>query len=262
MKALHELAALTLGVLALGAASCGGAPVSSAPDIASKSADEILSDVVTALEGARSYHIEGHEVDEDGPSRLTGDVDASGSMRFSMAAGRTRARLVVVDSGTFISGNRAFWRSTSAPGHVADLLSSRWVKAPPAAAAVVAKELHFALPKMLAQCLALAHGSVRNKGTRRFEGRRVVVLADKGDTPGDAPGDLYVSAAGSALPLRVLQTGPPRPGTPDKSCGDEEPSTTTASDMRLSAFNEPLHIRAPAGALDLAQPAGASGALA
>ena len=40
----------------------------------------------------------------------------------------------------------------------------------------------------------------------------VVVLADKGNIPGGAAGDLYVSAVGSPLPLRAVQTGPERSG--------------------------------------------------
>ena len=112
---------------------------------------------------------------------------------------------------------------------------------------------------LLARCLTESHGTVEKKGTRRFAGLRVVVLADKGDAPGVTPGDLYVSAVGSALPLRVVQTGPRTPGKPDAGCG-EDSSGTRESDVRLSAFNEPVRITAPSDALDLSQLSGASGA--
>ena len=202
MKA-HRIAT-ALAVLALGSAGCGGGDSreSSPPDIASKPAKQILSDVAAAIGDLRSYRIEGTQVDEDGRSRLAGDIKASGSMRFSIVTGRSRARMIVAGSEMYMKANRAFWlaRDSDSPENVADLLSDRWVKLPAVAAA------------------------------------------------------LYVSAVGSPLPLREVQTGPPKPGKPDRRCdSDGDPSTTTRSDIRFSNFNEPVRIAAPSSYLDLAK---------
>jgi hypothetical protein len=84
-----------------------------------------------------------------------------------------------------------------------------------------------------------------------FEGHDVVVLVDKGDGSSNEPGELYIPTKGPALPMRVRQTGPRRPGGHvDPRCNDPT-STTRSSDTRLSAFDEPLHITAPHGAVDL-----------
>ena len=273
MKALLEFAprrtplrliAPLVAALAFGIASCGDSSVSSSPDVASMSADELMSEVASALAGVRSYRVEGTMVNEDGRSRITAAVEASGSVRYSVAIGRTRARMVIVDSGTFIKANRAFLlaQDSKPPGTVVDMLSDRWVKTPPDAAKT--KEgLELVLPKTWARCLAESDTTVTKKGTRQFAGRRVVVLADKGDTPGGLPSDLYVSATGPPLPLRVVQTGKERPGKADPRCGgDDDSSTLTASDLRYSDFNEPMHIAAPSEYLDLSQAGGASGAAA
>ena len=250
--------ALALAALALGSAGCGDSPESSPPDIASKPAKEILSDVAAAIGELRSYRIEGTQVDEDGRSRLAADFKGSGAMRFSVANGGSRARMIIVGSETYLKGNRAFWlaRDASSPERVAALLTDRWVKAPASVAAEAKKQLGFALPKTLARCIERDHGKIRKIGTRMLAGRRVVVIADKGG-PGEAPSRLYISAVGSPLPLRELQTGPPRPGKRNPDCNsDDERSTTTKSDIRFSNFNEPMRIAAPASYLDLSKISG------
>ena len=95
-------------------------------------------------------------------------------------------------------------------------------------------------------------GTVTKVGTATVDGKRVVVLADKGDRPGGSPGRLYVAATGAPLPLREEQTGPQRAGVSDKRC-DDPSSTTTRSDVHLSGFDRPLRVSPPRGALDLNQ---------
>src|SRR5437764_268932 len=77
------------------------------------------------------------------------------------------------------------------------------------------------------------------------------VAEDQGDRPGTNPGQLYVAASGPALPLRVLQTGPQKPGgSADPTCGGGS-DTTKSADVRLSNFDKDVKISAPPGALDL-----------
>jgi hypothetical protein len=210
---------------------------------------QILSGAAAALENVRSYHIEGESVDEDGRTRIEGDVSASGSMRFTFGLGGARAQVLIAGSDTFLKANRQFWRTQggSVPEGTLRLLSERWVKAPSGGGSLRAS-FDRMLPEAVAYCFTHDVGTVVNRGARRFAGRDVVVLTDKGDKPATAPGDLYVSESG--LPLRVVQTGPRAPGSPDPRCGDPD-SKTKESDYRLSAFDEPVQITAPAGALDL-----------
>jgi hypothetical protein len=231
------------GLLSLVVAGCG-TQATAEPE---RSTDEILSDVARALGKVRSYHVEGESVDEDGRGQFEGDVTASGSMRFSVRVGDARARMVIAGSTSFLNANGQFWRTQSrAPEATARLLSDRWVKVPPGGQ----NPLGNMAPETVAYCLTHDIGTVVVKGRQRFAGQDVVVLTDRGDKPGTAPGDLYVGESG--LPLRVVQTGPRRPGTHDARCGDAD-GTTTESDIRLSAFDEPVEITAPPGALDLSR---------
>jgi hypothetical protein len=80
-------------------------------------------------------------------------------------------------------------------------------------------------------------------------GQRAVVIIDKGDRPGSAPGKLYVAATGDPLPLRMLSTGRDRPGGhKDQECGDDTP-TRAGEEVIFSHYNEPLHLSAPPAAV-------------
>jgi hypothetical protein len=243
---------VAVGFLALAPAGC--ASEAESPDVASKPPRAILSDVAAALEDVESYHIDGTWIDEQGLSRATGDVTASGTMRITLNQEYKRIELLLTGSETFMRGNREFWVADgdSVRLAAAEMLSDRWVKVPPAAAASMKQALDGVLPETLAYCVTRAVGTISRKGTRQFSGNAVVVLADEGDRPGTSPGEVYVAASGPALPLRLLQTGPVSVGDVDPRCGDTG-SNTTASDFRLSDFNEPVHISAPSDALDLAK---------
>lgn len=245
------LVVLTAGLLVLAPAGCGSEAES--PDVASKPPRAILSDVAAALEDVESYHIDGTWIDEQGLSRATGDVTAAGTMRITLDQEYKSIEMLVTGSETFMKGNREFWVSDGDPTRLAaaEVLADRWAKVPPAAAASMKQALDGVLPETLAYCVTRAVGTISRKGTRQFSGNAVVVLADKGDRPGTSPGEVYIAASGPALPLRVLQTGPVSVGDVDPRCGDAG-STTTASDFRLSDFNEPVNISAPSDAVDLA----------
>lgn len=245
------LVGLAAALLALAPAGCGSEAES--PDVASKPPRAILSDVAAALADVESYHIDGTWIDEEGLSRATGDVTASGAMRITLTQEYKSIELLLTGSETFMKANREFWASdgTATRTAAAEMLADRWAKVPPTAAASMEQALDGVLPATLAYCVTRAVGTISRKGTRQFSGNPVVVLADEGDRPGTSPGEVYVAASGPALPLRVLQTGPVSVGEVDPRCGDAD-SNTTASDFRLSEFNEPVNISEPSDALDLA----------
>jgi hypothetical protein len=258
---LRVLPTLLVLVLALALAGCGGGDGGSGSggDLASKQPKEILGDVSAALGKVRSYHVEGTQTDKDGRSTINGDVSAGGDVKFRMTLGGNEIELVAVGDRTYMKADRGFWssRGGAAGPRIANLLADRWVVAPDEAGATMRNGFDQLLPKNLAYCVTRTAGTVGKRGTEQLDGRDVVVLTDKGDKPGTSPGELYVSTSGPALPLRVVQTGPEKPGgTKDPRCGDQE-STTTASDIRLSDFDKPLDIKAPPNPLDLTTLSGA-----
>lgn len=256
---MHRRAPLSFVLAPLAAlAACGGSDPtpkaqSKPEDRATGTPQQILAAASKDVAKVRSYHVEGTETDEDGVGKLSGDVSSEGKLRFSIDVGRSALGLVVIGQTTYLKANEAFWKKEGkASPALAATLDDRWVKAPSGASDI----LKGLVPKDLAYCLRTDSGSLRKVGARTLDGRRAVVIADKGDKPGTAPGELYVAATGPALPLRVTQTGKEKPGgKPDPRCDNsddgDKPSTTTAADYRFSDYDKPVRITAPSGALDL-----------
>jgi len=239
-------------------AACGGSEASDKAttqpaDRTSGTPDQILAAAAADIAKVRSYHVEGTETDKDGVSRLSGDVSSEGRLRFSLKTGKRALGIIVVGPTTYLRANEAFWdEEGGASEALAATLADRWVKAP-AGADDTLKGL---LPKDLSYCLRRDNGSLSKVGSRSLEGRKVVVIADRGDKPGTAPGELSVSTSGRVLPVRVTQTGKERPGGRrdprcDSNANDDEDDTTTSSDIRLSDYDKPVRITAPADSLDL-----------
>jgi hypothetical protein len=242
---------LVLGTV-LAFAACGddsGSSDEERSSIATKPARQILADVVSALRGVRSYHIQGTMTDEDGPATLSGDMSAAGTSRVRFEQSGKRIDLRVLGSTTYMRANSAFWRAQQdgEDARVVKLLSDRWLKTREGDQRDLVDDL---LPRSLATCLSTQHGEITKEGTGKVGGAVTVVLHDDGDIPGGVPGDLHVAAKGRPLPLRVTQTGPAKRGkAANPKCDDD--GETKASDITLSRFDEPVQITAPPNALDL-----------
>ena len=207
-------------------------------DEASKSPADILSDVQRDLGAVRSYHVAGTGSGSDGSIRIAGDVKASGSMRLRLDQGRQKLGLIVLKSVAYVRASRDFWRAQHIKtAKELKLLSNRWIKVPgDEGVADLGKQF---TPATLAQCLTTNLGTITKRPTTTFAGRRVLVLADKGDKPGTSPGLLYLTTAGKILPVRAVQTGRARPGGhPVAACGGAD-RTTTRTDIRFSRFDKP-----------------------
>src|SRR3954463_6628873 len=193
-------------------------------DEASKPPADILGDAARDLGAVHSYHVAGTRSGSDGSMRIAGDVDASGPMRLRLDLGRQKLALIVTRSAAYVRASRNFWRRQ---GHIKSakqlkLLSNRWSRFP--ADLGLADLGRQFTPATLAHCLTTNLGTVTKRPTTTFEGRRVIVLEDKGDKPGTSPGLLYVKAAGQILPVRAVQTGRQRPGGhPEAGCGGAGP---------------------------------------
>jgi hypothetical protein len=254
MRVSRPIAMLALPVLALLATSD---PTATGADEASKSPKQILADVARDLAKVRTYHVEETDVDKDGRTQLVGDVTASGSVRIRAATGKERFFLTVVGSRIYLKGNAAYWKAEGGlSSKDAAKIANRWVKMSVSGAGDLKTMLEQLTPKGLAYCATRSSGTLTKAGTESLNGRRAIVLVDKGDRPGTSPGRLYVAASGPVLPLREVQTGPQkRGGKPDPRCSDSD-STTKSADLRFSAYNKPVKITAPKGAIDLERSTG------
>lgn len=218
----------------------------------SRTPEQTLAAVRKAVRGAESFHIEGTQTDGEGITRLEGDVAADGAIRLDLVQKGAVVNMIILDEETvYLRADEAFWKRSSAPPSVGELLAGRWAKVP--ADEETAELAEQVQPDVIALCLGESVGTTSIRSDT-LDGDEVLVLVDKGDKPGTAPGELYVAADDPQLPLRVRQTGARRPGGPpvDPRCdSDDEEGPEDRSDIRLSRWNEPVTIEAPADALDL-----------
>jgi hypothetical protein len=237
-----------LAVVALFVTGCGG------DKSGSKEPEAWLRKAAAAMREVRSVHLEGAATTDTGHYTYSADVARNGSLRYALHMRAQRLELVQSGGNVYMRANAAFWRANGMTGAVR--LGSRWVKAPAAAVRGVAGRLGRLTPAGVARCLAQPTGDLVRSGTTTVDGRRAIVIVDRGNRPGDAPGRLYVQADGPALLLRAVQTGRVRqgPGT-DPQCSDSEASPMKG-DVRLSRFDEDVKVEVPKGALELDRLAG------
>lgn len=240
-------------------AGCGGdsggssGSASSGSALAAKSPRQIVDATADALERVDSYHLEGTQTDEEGQARVEADVAASGDLRFRLENAGRVADLMYVDSKYYLRANEAFWRKEAAQSgdRLAELLADKWIVLPATELGDLEDVVAQAQPQNLAYCARRPTGTLTNLGTQSLDGTPVIVIEDKGDRPGEAPGEISIAATGPPLPLRIVQSGPAPPGGRHDPRCDSEDDTTTASDLRLSRFGEPVSLAAPKDALGL-----------
>jgi hypothetical protein len=244
-----------------------GTTASGTPGRATASPAEVLKDAKAALAQVTSYHVAGTEVDkDDGPGTIAADVSQNGSFRASLSSKSTKVEFIVTSgsgAASYIKGDEAFWLDSLGQkgAAAAKALADKWVKTPSSAGDALDSGLKQLLPTELAYCLDKNLGPLKNGGVKTVDGKQVVVIRDAGSRPGTAPGELYVTASGDALPLRLVQLGSrANGGTLDKRCYDADDASTTKSDYTLSDFNAVDPITAPRGAQDLETVIRAAGA--
>jgi hypothetical protein len=236
------------------ATSTGAAPATTtATTPPSGDAEARVRASAAALKALKSYHVSGTQTDDDGRAVIEGDVTAAGRAALTYRVGRSEVEFRVLGSTAYVRGNAAYWRA--AAGAQGATLAGRWIKGRAGDLGAV-EVLDSLLPRTLARCLPVGNGTLRTGGTATVDGEPADVVIDAGDKPGTTPSRVFLAGDGPPLPLRVLQTGRRRPGgTLDPKCQDED-DTSTASDLRLSDFDEEVEIATPKDAIEL--PAGSA----
>jgi len=217
--------------------------------VESKPPRAILADAAAAFRRVESFHLEGTQGAGKKATRVKADVGLPAKLRLTIGQGDAAATIIVVDRSLYIRANAAFWKEQGA-GQAGQQLAGRWLKTPAGSGELqsVTKDLD---PETLASCLVKGHGTLENGGTTTVDGQEAVVIVDKGDRPGTAPGKLFVAATGEPLPLRTLATGAERPGgKKDPKC-DDSTATRAGDEATFSDYNEPLDLSAPPGAVEV-----------
>jgi hypothetical protein len=220
------------------------------PNEASKPPAQILADAAGALERVHSLHLEGTQAIGGRRTEVKADLERPGKIRLGFKQKGAAAAIVVSDGSVYIKANSAFWRQQKAT-RAARALADRWFKVPASTADF--RDLTKGLDvRTLSRCLVKDHGTLKAGGKSTVNGQPAVVIVDKGDRPGTAPGKLFVATNGAPLPLRVVATGNQRPGgTRDPDCDDPNSPTRAGDEIKFSRYNQALNITAPPSAVDL-----------
>jgi len=260
--ALRPLSAALLTTALL--AGCGGGDDKDSGgggggSLADKSPQEILTASEQALSKVKSFHLEGTAQDkEDGEQKLSGDIALPGKLQLKITTKEGALQLRLVDKKVFIQADEQYWKGQGLPEQALDALVDKWIVAPDQVQKDIAQFEAYADPARVGKCvLSQDVGKLsEDVAETTYDGKKAVVIEDKGDKPGTGPGKLYVAAEGEPLPLKAEKTGPDKPGgTPDPKCGETkaDDSDTLSSEVTLSKYNEPVTIEAPADAVDLEQ---------
>jgi hypothetical protein len=248
--------------LSTGAAWGGAAATATAladdGDAGSKQPAELITAAQAALGKVQSIHFSASETDKgDATTKIVGSATASGDADYTITAGALQAHLIALPKTVYIKGNSAYWKGLGGKksgSKLASAFAGKWIKQP-AKSVDAGEDLASLTPKRLATCLDSHVGTLTNKGVKTVGGREVVVLADAGDKPGTAPGELWLDTK-TSLPVREVQTGPAKAGgKKDSACDDDFPSKTQKSDIALSLFGKAPKIVAPKHAVSPKQAA-------
>ena len=250
MAGLIRRGAVGAGVLAtcVCTAACGsshGASGASASDYAKQPATQIVSDVVTALNGATADHGSAM-VSVDGVNlAIVYSFKRPGELDASMQMGPALSRLIALPSATYIDGNAAYWRhqAPSLSPSQASALANQWYRtsslSPSKNGALAVVD-----PRRLATCLARAKSDYSVTGTATIRGQAVVVLHGSGSQPGTSAGNMYVAARAPHYPVRIVVTRAAKPGG-TAPCATPRGDTETARELTFSDWNS-VSITAPA----------------
>ena len=213
-----------------------------------------------ALRNVGAFHMDGELTDEQGATmRIEVDVDGP-RFHVQLANDAGTVEVVLIGDDAYLKGDSAALEQQLGTD-ATRLLAGRWLKVPADQIGTDATELvkEFSADE-LAYCLPRDLGTLTNLGTKALAGRNVVVVSDRGDKPGTAPGKLYVAAEGDPLPIRIEQTGPERPGgQADPRCdGDDSGPDFVSGDIRFS-YGKAATVTPPADAVDIRELTGAGG---
>jgi hypothetical protein len=222
---------LTCFALLLALVGCGS---SSSSSVASKSAEQIVSESKAAAEAASSVHVSGSLQSGGTPVTLDLHLAAGKGARGELSQNGASFKLILVGDTAYISGSPAFYRSLGGAA-AAQLFQGKWLKAS-------AKTGDFASFGTLADMRKLIDSTLTTSGalakgaTTVVNGQNAVAITD---TTKD--GTLYVATSGKPFPLQLSKGG------------------SESGKITFDGWNEPVTIAAPSNSIDLAELKAAGG---
>jgi hypothetical protein len=205
-------------------AGCGG---SSSNGEAQKSPADVLADAKQAALAAESVHVSGSIVDNGTPLTLDLQLLRGTGAKGTMSESHLPFDLIRVGDAAYIRGSDAFLRKFAGAGGQA-LLHGRWLKGSATKGDLAAITPLTDVAKLFRNALG-KHGTLKNLGETTHGGKKVVAIRDASQG-----GTLYVAASGTPYPVAIAE---------DKGRGE----------LRFDKWNESVSVKAPQGAIDMAQ---------
>jgi len=211
-------------------AGCGSSS-SSGNGVASKSAEEIVTEAKTAADSASSVHVAGSVNSSGSPVSLDLNL-ASGKGVTGQISQNGSTFKIVIDGGTaYISGSDAFYRKLGGSA-AAQLLAGKWLKISTSTPEFASFGSLTNMRKLLDTVL-VGHGTLE-KGpthpTTTIGGRPAIAVNDT--TRG---GTLYVATTGKAYPLQISKSG------------------SEAGKIMFDKWDEPVTITPPSSSVNLSE---------
>ncbi len=228
MRRICTSAACSVAI-ALGFASCGSSSGGGGSDngISSKSPDQIVTAVNSAVDGVNSVHVAGTV--NSGGSKTTLDlnlVNGKGGQG-SMSQAGLGFKIVAVGNNVYINGSNAFWQKFGGNA-AAQLLSGKWLKAP--ATGQLSSIADLTNARTLFSQLLSSHGKLVKGSTSTVNGQKVIAVKDT--TNG---GTLYVATSGKPYPIEVIKSG------------------SDGGQITFDHFNQTVSLAPPANSIDISQ---------
>jgi hypothetical protein len=219
-------------MLVLALSGCGdSSPASNG--VASETPAEILAASRAAVARAATVHVAGSIVSAGTPISLDMELIAGKGGVGRVALDGYSVRLIAVDKGAYLNGSAGFFRHILPPASAAAAarLGGRWLKTP-------ARRGNFSWIASLTSLRGLtdaalaAHGRLRRGTPARIDGQPAIALSDP-----DSAGRLYVASTGNPYPLEL--------------------QTSTGGKLSFRAWNQPVSLAPPPGAVNISQLQGA-----
>jgi hypothetical protein len=217
-----SLVALVLVALA----GCGGS--SGGNGIASKSAQEIVSESKAAADSASSVHVAGSLNSGSTPVTLNLNLVAGKGASGELSQNGASFKLILVGGIAYISGSPAFYRGLGGSA-AAQLFKGKWLKASASSGEFASFSQLADMRKLIDTTLA-GHGSLAKGSTTTINGQKAIAIKDA-----SKGGTLYVATSGKPYPVQLSKDG------------------SESGKIAFDRWNQHVTIAAPANSVDLAE---------
>lgn len=204
---------------------CGG---SSGNNVASKSADEIVSESKVAADSASSVHVSGSLNSAGTPVTLDLNLLAGKGARGELSQNGLSFKLILIGGTAYISGSPAFYRHLGGAA-AAQLFNGKWLKASATSGEYASFSSLVDMRKLIDTTLT-GHGALKKGATTVVNGQQAIAVVDT-----SKEGTLYVATTGKPYPIELSKGG------------------SESGRVTFDRWNQPVAISAPANSVDMSE---------